>query len=656
MCRFAVGNSGALVRVSSIALAVSLGGLLAAPGALAQTAPDSRDVVVITGTAVATEYEKVGNSLTVVSSEQIEEGGYTYVPDVLRQVPGLSVSRTGAGGGLTAIRIRGAEGNHAVVLFNGVDVSGAGNGETDLSTLLAANVDRIEVIRGPQSGLYGSNALAGVVNVITRRNVDGSFLNASGEIGSNRTATVAGGYGLGDGQTFLDLGVAGTTSEGYDVSALGAVNGPPGEAGDKEGYENLTGYVSGGAELSPIFRIDGFARYVNSFGESDGQDFSGIPGQQGQTFDDASEARAKSYNIAGSGTMSLLDGAWVTIGSGSYTNSHTEGGDGTAFGDYGDKSSRAKFGLQSSYKFGAPDFLSTVTGFAETKTEKYRNTHPFDPSQVPEEREMIGYGVQYQAEIAQQFYLLATVRHDDNRGEFEDAGTYAVAGSWVIPDTGTRLHASIGTGVTNPSFFEQFGFVPGSWTGNPNVKPEEAEGFDIGVEQTWLDGRLVTDVTYFKSTLKNEIGGFTTPVNATTESEREGVEVYARFNPSADIDVIGTYTYLDATEPAGIEVRRPENQASLDANWRISGTPWSLNLGVTYNGEMRDTEFVNFTRVAVDPYSLVRFGASYQFSDQIEIYGRIENLFDENYEEVIGYRGAPQGAFIGIRFKDDKSR
>lgn len=645
------------ISVSRLAIVASIGVVMMTPIAAAQiqASQDEDDVVVVTGTATATEYEKIGNSLTVISSELIEDGGYTLVPEVLRQVPGLAISRTGPVGGQTQVRTRGSEGNHTVVLFNGVDVSDAGDGETDLSTLLSANIDRIEVLRGPQSGLYGSNALAGVINILTRRNVDGSFINASGEIGTDNTATLTGGYGLGDGKTYVDAAVAGTTSDGYDVSELDAINGPPGVDGDDEGYDNLTGYVSGGAELSPIFRVDGFARYVYSYAELDGQDFSGIPGQQGRTFDDASETHTRSYNVAGSGTLTLLDGNWVTVGSASYTNTHAEGKDGTPFGAYGDKSYRTKFGLQSSLKFGDDALRSTLTGFAESKKEYYRNTHPFDPSQVPQERELVGIGAQYFAEIANQFYVSATLRHDDN-DDFQDADTYGVAASWVIPNTGTRPHASIGTGVTNPSFFEQFGFIPGTFTGNPDLKPEEAEGFDIGVEQTWMNGRLVGDLTYFQSTLENEIGGFSTPVNATTQSDREGVELSVRYYPTDDIDLIGSYTYLDATEPAGIEVRRPENQAALDASWRLGGGPLQLNLGVTYNGEQQDTDFATFSRAGVDAYSLVRIGASYRLNDQLEIFGRVENVFDEDYEEVISYRGSPQGVFVGVRFTDDKTR
>ena len=642
-----------LAAVSAAAITLSL----AAPAVWAQTTPadPDRDVVVVTGAAVPTEYEKIGSSLTVIGEAQIEEGGYTYIPDVLRQVPGLAVSRTGPVGGMTQVRTRGAEGNHTVVLFNGVDVSDAGDGEADLSTLLSGNIERVEVLRGPQSGLYGSNALAGVINIITRKNIDGSFVTASGEYGTDNAANVTGGYGMGDGRNYVDVGVAGSQSDGYDTSVRGADYGPSTAEGDDEGYDNLSGYVSGGAEVSPILRFDGFARYVYAYAELDGDD--------GSPYDDGSQSRTRTYNLAGSGTLSLMDGAWVTIGSASYTSAFGSGDGG--FGRYGDKSRRTKFGIQSSYKFGSGDFLSTLIGFAESKKEYYRNIYPSSPSQVAQERELVGLGGQYLAEIASQFYLSATLRHDDN-DSFEDADTYSVAASWVIPNTGTRLHASFGTGVTNPSFFEQFGYIPATFDPNPNLKPEEAEGFDIGVEQTWFDGGLVVDLTYFKSTLENEIttvyGGPpnypSTPINATGESDRSGVEVYVRYNPIDDIDLIGSYTYLDATDIAGPEVRRPENQASLDASWRVNGGPLRLNLGVTYNGDQLDNDFSAFPsrRVTLDAYSLVRAGVSYQLNDQIELYGRVENAFDEDYQEVFGYRGSPQAAFVGVRFKDGSAK
>lgn len=672
------------VKLRPSYLALAAGAALAiAPGAFAQTTPqDAGDVVVVTGAATPTEYEKIGSSLTVVSGEVIEEQGYTYVPDVLRQVAGLAVNRAGPIGGVTQVRIRGAEANHTLVLLDGIDVSSPDEGATDFSTLLLGDLQRIEVLRGPQSGLYGSNALAGVVNLITQRDLDGHYVNVALEGGSFNTLQLQGSAGFGDGRDYLSGGFHALTTDGYDVSAdtsaagFGAV-GVGGKAGDDEGNRMATVYVRGGKEVTPVFRVDGIARYLNKDSELDGQAFNfPIPSA---TYDDASDTSHSQFLIGGSGTLSLMDGAWETVFSASYVDEKRR----NSFTNFpfltgptlspanladiasatvdpsGADATRTKLAIQSTYQFGGPGFVSYLTGFVEDKEETYAD--PFTTRD--EERNLLGIGAQYRAEIAEQLYLSATVRHDDN-DDFQDADTYGVAASWVVPGTGTRPHASFGTGVTNPTFFEQFGFIPSSFDGNPDLMPEESEGWDIGVEQALLDGRLIVDVTYFESTLENEIytaygpapDYFSTPLNSTAKSDRSGWEASFGIFPSDDIGITGSYTSLDATDPSGVEIRRPEQQAALDASWRVGGGPFQLNLGVTHNGEQTDRDFSSFMDLTLDAYTLVRFGASWRMNDNIELYGRIENATDEDYEEAIGYLGAPSGVFFGVRFTDGASK
>jgi vitamin B12 transporter len=646
--------------------------LAATPAALAQAPPDESDIVVVTGSATPVEYDKLGYSLTFVPEQLIEDQGYSYVPDVLRQVPGVAVNRGGPFGAITQVRIRGAEGNHTLVLLDGIDVSSPDQGETDFSTLLSGDIEHIEVLRGPQSGLYGSNALAGVINLITRREVDGAYFNASIEGGKFSTLQIQGSGGFGNGEDYASAGFHTLTTEGYDTSPDRTAQGVPSvggaEPGDDEGNRIANVYLRGGKALSNVFRIDGIARYLNKDSELDGQAFS--PPIAGLSYDDNSSTDQSQLLVGGSATLSLLDGKWETIGSASYVDEErrNEGFSfpGGAPSPSGADATRTKFALQSTIKFGAPGFGSFLTGFAESKEETYQNPCPAfcSPEQrLEQSRELAGLGAQYRAEIADQFYVSATARHDDN-DDFQDADTYSVAASWKVPGIGTRPHASFGAGVTNPTFFEQFGFNPGAFIGNPDLVPEEAEGWDIGVEQTLLDDRVVIDLTYFESTLEKEI--FTafagpplflsTPQNRTTDSDRSGWEATFRVYPTDDIDLVGSWTNLDATEPAGIELRRPENQGALDASWRIGGGPIQLNLGVTYNGEQVDTDFGTFLRTEQDPYTLVRLGASYQLNDEIELYARIENLTDEEYEEVISFLGAPRAAYIGVRLKGGSAK
>ena len=192
--------------------------------------------------------------------------------------------------------------------------------------------------------------------------------------------------------------------------------------------------------------------------------------------------------------------------------------------------------------------------------------------------------------------------------------------------------------------------------------PEESVGWDFGVEQSFFEDALVLDATYFEADLENEIftdflpNFQTTPRNSTSDSDRSGWELSVSATPMEGLSVYGAYSQLDATEPAGIEIRRPKEQASLDASWDVLGGPFQINLGVTHVGENIDTDFATFLRAELDPYTLIRLGASWEVNDEFELYTRIENLTDESYQEVIGYNAAPQALYIGLRFRDEASK
>lgn len=605
--------------------------------------------IVVTGTTVPVAREEIGGSNTVIAGDAIEGRKAAYLQDVLREVPGLAVSQAGSFGAQTQVRIRGAEANHTLVLVDGIDVSAVSTGEFDFASLLANDIERVEVLRGPQSGLYGSNALSGVINVITRGG-DGPSFDGAVEYGAYDTRFARGSVRLGDRETFVTASGIYRQTDGFSSAAIGT---------EPDGDRNLTGYLRAGARLGSLGRIDGSLRMVDKHTETDGFDFSGGP-LQGLAVDDDSYADTR--DRSGGVALSLTPARhWHSVLAAAYSDGRTTGGyGGTAA--FGDRASRLKLSINSSVDFATPalaEAAHTLTGFLELKQERYRNAFPFDPSQVArQQRRLLGVGAEYRLALFDSLFFSGAVRHDDN-DHFRNATSFSVAGSWVIRSAGARVHASYGTGVTNPTFYEQFGFVPGQFVGNPGLRPEKAAGWDLGVEQRLIGDSLLVDVTWFRSVLRDEIvSRFPSVANDAGRSRREGLEMSARLAFGA-VGVDASYTYLRASDPDGTaEVRRPRHRASLAVAARFGPDGrGSVNAGVIYNGRMLDDDFRHYftdgfmaRKSPLASHVVARVAASYRITPAVELFGRVENAFDERYQEALSYAAPGRAAYAGARF------
>ncbi len=618
------------------------------------------DRILVTDGLTPVEQEKSGRAFTVITGEQLEKNQIRYVADALRFVPGFSVSRTGSFGGMTQVRVRGAEANHLLVMVDGVEVSETSSGEFDFGSLLVDDIDRIEVLRGPQSTFWGSNATAGVVNIITRRGErDGFRATARSEVGTDGTALAAGSVS-GGGENY-DLAIAGAfrRTDGFNISDFG---------NEKDGDRNTTLNGSFTVDLTENLTLDGTLRYVDRKSDVDPQDFSTsgppnyTPGPDyGLVIDGDDWTATREFFGSVGATHVSLDGALTQKArfTGSDTHRDNFSDDQLSWND----GNRYNGTYQASYQFDTPGFLDAnhqITGGYEWEQET------FTPSHLTEtfERESNSLIAEYRGDFLDQFYVNAGIRRDFNQ-EFQDATTYTVSGAWKIPNTETRLHASVGTGVTNPTFFEQFGYIPSTFDGNPDLIPEESFGWDIGVEQGFFDRALIVDLTYFNQDLTNEIAtiylppdyAVSMPINRDGKSKRQGVEVSATVDFFNGFTATATYTYVDATEqteaggPRLREVRRPIHSGSLTAAYLFYDNRARIFGEAVFNGEMEDNAYVPALapRVTLDPYTVVNIGGSFKFSDTFEGYGRIENVFDEEYEEIFGYNTQGRTAFLGVR-------
>lgn len=644
-------------RKTSLLVTTALAGLTAAP-AFAADGVLPGDTVFVTASLMPAEAYTIGNAISVLDAEYIERRQNPVVSDLLRSVPGIAVSRSGGPGQLTQIRMRGAEGNHTLVLIDGVEANELNfNGEFDYAGLMAVGVERIEVLRGAQSALHGSDALGGVVNIITKGGHPGFRVEGSAEGGSfaerQMTALMSGGTQRVNGA--VSAGYFGI--RGINLSRFGA---------EKDGARTFTVSGKGMAQVTDSFRIDAVGRYVTSKNDTDAQDFN-FPSTptEGLVIDTLDEQKNRQFYGRVQGELSLFDDHWVHQGSVQYSDTKREyiNPSNDLTGNHGQ---RLKVAYQNTVNFQTPSFLDAdhhVTLAFQREEQDFVNRGAVPDALENQERSepQNSYIGEYRVGFADQLFLSAGVRHDDNR-MFRDATTYRLSAAWRLKEIGTRLHASHGTAVTNPGFFELFGFFPAFFLGNPDLKPEESRSFDVGVEQKFLDDRLTLDVTYFHANLENEIvtvfdfNTFLTTVdNLAGTSQRDGVEVMLSARLTEKLSIGGSYTYTRSSQPGGApEVRRPRHMGNLNANYVFAAERGNVNLDVSYNGRQLDNEFASSTPesvVTLNDYVLVTLAASYKLTGNLEIYGRIENLVDQNYEEVFSYRSPGLGAFGGLRVK-----
>lgn len=631
------------------ALAALLSGVAAGPLMAQETVLQP---IVIVGGLTPIEEQALGRSYTVIGPEVIETGKPAYVADILRQVPGLAVSQSGSPGNITQVRVRGSEANHVLVLIDGVPVSETSTGEVDLGRLQIANVERIEVLRGPQSAFWGANAMAGVVNIITKGGErSGPRVTVGSELGSDGTvmgsALVQAGQDNFDGAVSLDM----RHTEGFNVSSFGS---------ELDGATHINAGARFTADVTPYLTLDGNLRYGRTQADFDGTDYVFGSPTYGRVIDTEDQTRVEELFGALGGDWISEDGLWnqkarFSAGGISRDNINDAGIIDSALAG-----ERYKGSYQVGRTFDTPDLLDsthTITLGYDLVHETFRQLQSagiFDPSQlIPQDRTTHSLIGEYRGTYLNQLYLTAALRHDFN-DDFGDATTYSVSGAWQVPDTGTKLHASVGTGSTNPTFFEQFGFIPGTFVGNPNLVPETSFGWDIGIEQALLDGLVVVDATYFNQNLENEITPLYFPVTTVTNdpgiSTRQGVELSASVALFEGLRLGTSYTYTDARNADGSrEIRRPMHMGAVNASYGFAEIPLTLHAEVIFNGEMLDTDFATFTNVTLPAYTLVNAGLSYKVSEQVEVYGRVENLFDAQYNEQFDINTAGRTFYVGAK-------
>ena len=603
--------------------------------------------ITITATRTPISADSATTAVSIITKEDLAKQQIFQVADYLKTVPGVSIASAGSLGGQAQLRMRGAEANQTLVMIDGVEMNDPAAGdEFQFEHLTSNEIERIEIIRSPMSAAWGSDALAGVINIITRQADAPLAVSAFAEYGSFDTLKLGGRIAASENGWKFSLGANHMKSDGTNISRTGD---------ELDGYSNTNVNMRASMELTEGLTVAITARHIETTSAFDATDFmTGLPSDSDNSSGTNKTAFSAALNnsaLEGRLTQSLRL-TWLDTQITSFA-------DGSQSGATGAKKLGIYFDNQISLRKGHT--LTLALDHEDTDfTQSGDISWGLDPNQQQSQKNT-GYLAGYVGEVTDELTISTSLRFDDN-SEFENVTSWRAGASYKLGD-GTRIFINGSKGQKAPTFIERFGYFAGSFQGNANLKPEQSTGYEIGVEHTV--GAFTASAAYFNTDLTDEINGFYfdmttfnyTAINKDGESKRQGVELAVEGELSDIISFSANYTYIDATEDDGTgtqisELRRPKHMASLSLYADISD---ELNISASLNHTSKSLDVfyppwpMPSERVDLDAYTMLRIATNYKVSDTISLYGRVENAFNATYENVYGFGTPGRAAYFGLK-------
>ena len=586
--------------------------------------------ITVTANRHPEELRNVGSSVTVITAEQIATSGARWLVDILEQAPGVSVVRGGPPGSTTTAFIRGANSNHTLFLIDGVKMNSPSTGGYDLAHLALATdqIERIEIVRGPQSPLYGSEAIGGVINIITRSGAGRGTYGVEAEGGSYSTGRF---HGFANGRA-NSVGFSGGLSY-FDSRGFSSASERRGNV-EADGYRNTSYNVRVGYAPDNGAFVDGFLRGFDAEGK-----FDGFATGVGPIDREANLQR--SVDVYAGVVAGYQSDSWtshVTI-SDTETNVETDTPEGFFTSFMLDASIR-EIDFQNEVAIPGGQ---TLIGGLEYRRERAEvvSRSSFGDSSFDESVDVVGAYVHDRIELADLGTLSVGGRYEDH-SLFGSKWTFRATGSSRL-GRNARFHASVGSGFRAPSLNDLF--LP--FFGNPELLPEESLGIDLGLEAFASNPELRLDVTYFRNDIENLIEFGAAGFENLGEALTQGLEIGGDWVVSSRLVLAGTYTFTDAVSRADEQqlLRRPRHQGSFRAT--IDPLP-ELQLFAELRAKGSRFDAGPEGRVALDSYGVVNLAVSYEVADFVLLRGRVDNLLDAEYEELFGFGTAGLSAYVGV--------
>ena len=603
------------------------------PSPTASPVEGQAEEVIVSATRFDIPLDQSPASVSVITSEDFEQKQIQRVSDALREVPGLSVVQTGTAGQLTSVFTRGLRSEHTQVLLDGVPINQGLQGAFNFADLVTDDIDRIEVVRGPQSTLYGPRALAGVIQIFTKQGEGTPTIMLSDEGGSY--------------DTFREWLESEGKIDQFDYS-IGASRIDTDNARPNNQYRNSAAIANVGWSPNDQLRISSLFTYSLSDTGNPNTIFDPKPLDNFLT---------ERWLIAPHIDLRISD--WwehkliVSYDHERQLNDPNEDG---FVGPTRALFERTQIDYQNDLR--PTSWLTLTSGFFYSRVNAGQE-RPFvlqifgpQPTFVSDHTEETAGFLQATVTPIENLIFVAGGRFD-HFNQFGDVWTYRFAGSYKIDKTNTTLHSSVATGFSPPSSQDKI------FGNNFGLKPERDLGWDIGIRQQLWENRVVLGLTYFHNDLSNVIGfnGLFDTLNLGA-AETQGLEAELRAQPIADLVFTATYTYLDAEKTSSADInqpkgarlpRRPRNEVYVSASYF-----WFKRLRTIAEAKVVNArEELNFggPNFDIEDYSFVNIAAEYEVNPHLSIFGRIDNLTNEHYAEVFGFPALGRAAYGGVKIR-----